>query len=105
MLSALFLAVTLSMGRGAGEIFGDVRLGEKYLADAPVQLKCGDETVKGKTDESGSFRLAARASGRCTFSVTHDDKTASIDVVVFDKPARYRLVLEAKDGVYVLKRV
>lgn len=88
-----------------GEIFGDIRFNEKYLADTEVRLKCGEEVVKGKTDESGSFRLAAKASGKCAFSVTHGDKTTSVDVVVFDKPARYRLVLELKEGVYVLKRV
>jgi hypothetical protein len=38
-------------------------------------------------------------------TVTHEGAEASVDVVVFDKPSRYRLVLELKDGVYILKRV
>jgi hypothetical protein len=99
------LGGSLAPATPAGEIFGDVRMGEKYLADVPVQLTCGDETVKGKTDQAGSFRLAAKAAGKCTFSVTYSEKTTSVDIVVFEKPSRYRLVLEAKDGGYVLKRV
>ncbi|MGQ0647440.1 MAG: hypothetical protein ACT4P7_07690 [Gemmatimonadaceae bacterium] len=101
LLSAALLAAPIPIG----EIFGDVRVGETYLAEAPVQLVCGPDTVKGKTDAAGSFRLASKASGRCVFSVTHEGKTSSVDVVVFDKPSRYRLVLELKDGVHVLKRV
>jgi hypothetical protein len=89
-----------------GEIFGDIRVGETYLVDAPVQLKCGDEIVKGTTDKEGSFRLAAKSTGRCVVSVTYEKATPSVEVVLFDKPARYRLVVEkTKDGSYILKRV
>ena len=105
MLHFLLAATVVAAPVSLGEIFGDVRVGDKYVADAPVELTCAGETVKGRTDASGSFRLAGKATGKCTFSVTYEDKSASIDVVVFDKPARYRLVLESKDGAYVLKRV
>jgi hypothetical protein len=105
MLRAILAAAALAAPASMGEIFGDVRVGDKYVADTPVQLTCGAETVKGKTDQSGSFRLAAKESGKCVFSVTYEGKTASVDVIVFDKPARYRLVLEPKDGGWALKRV
>ena len=105
MITTLFAVATFATGAAFGEIFGDVRMGDKYLPEVPVELTCGQETVKGKTDQSGSFRLAAKTAGKCTFTVTYSEKTASVDVVVFDKPARYRLVLETKDGGYVLKRV
>jgi len=88
-----------------GEIFGDLRLAEKYLADTKIELKCGEEVVTATTDSLGSFRLSAKASGKCTVTVTYEKQTPSLSVVVFDKPARYRLVIEAKDGKYVLKRV
>ena len=105
MFRVLLTIGVLALRAPVGEIFGDVRLGEKYLSDIPVELKCGDEVVKGTTDKSGSFRLAAKNSGKCAFSITYDKKTTSVEVVVFDKPARYRLVVESKDGSYVLKRV
>ena len=73
-MSRLLLAATvLAAPVALGEIFGDVRVGDKYVADAPVQLTCGDETVKGRTDASGSFRLAGKATGKCTFSVTYEN--------------------------------
>lgn len=88
-----------------GGITGDLRLGEKYLAEVPIQLKCGAETVEGKTDAAGSFRLNAKGGGKCVLSVTYEKQIASVDVVVFDQPARYRLQLELKDGKYTVKRV
>ena len=105
MVRVLLTIAALALRAPVGEIFGDVRLGEKYLTDMPVQLKCGDEIVKGTTDKSGSFRLASKGSGKCAFSITYDKQTPSVEVVVFEKPARYRLVIEAKEGNYVLKRV
>jgi hypothetical protein len=37
--------------------------------------------------------------------VVHDGQTASVDVVLFEKAARYRLVLEKKDDKWTLRRV
>jgi hypothetical protein len=88
-----------------GEIFGDIRAGDAYVADAAVQITCGAESAKGITDRSGSFRLKVGASGKCKFSVTQNKQTATIDVVLFDQPSRYRFVLEVVDGKPVLKRV
>lgn len=89
----------------AGEIFGDVRVGDRYVAQAPIRMVCGTDTTRGKTDDAGSFRLATKTGGKCVVTVTHEGADASVDVVVFEKPSRYRLVLELKDGAYILKRV
>jgi len=88
-----------------GEIFGDLRVGEKYISDTKIVLKCGDEVVTASTDSLGSFRLSAKGSGKCTVTVAYDNQTPSLSVVVFDEPARYRLIIESKDGKYLLKRV
>lgn len=102
LLAALLATPVPSM---RGEIFGDIRAGDAYLADAKVTLACGAETAEGTTDKSGSFRLKVAASGKCKFTVAHDKQTASIDVVLFDNATRYRFVLETADGKSVLKRV
>ena len=99
------IALSFVIVPAAGEIFGDVRIGDKYVADAPIQMACGADTVRAKTDAAGSFRLATKAGGKCAVTITYEGKSASVDVVVFDKPARYRLMLELKDGAYILKRV
>jgi hypothetical protein len=99
----LLMAALLPLNRG--EIFGDIRAGDAYVADAKVQITCGAESAEGTTDKSGSFRLKVGASGKCKFSVTHNKQTATIDVVLFDQPSRYRFVLEDAGGKPVLKRV
>jgi hypothetical protein len=105
MLKILAVAAVVALGGSAGEVFGDLRVGEDYVKEAALELKCGDEVVKGKTDASGSYRLTAKASGKCTISVTHEGQSPSVDVVLFDKAARYRLVLEKKGENWTLRRV
>ena len=105
MHELLLIATSLVFGAPAGSIFGDVRLGDKYLPELSLTLKCGTESVEGKTDQAGSFRLAVKSGGRCTLGVSYEGQTAALDVVVFDKPAQYRLMLELKDGKYTLRRV
>ncbi|NUQ13029.1 MAG: hypothetical protein HUU26_12015 [Gemmatimonadaceae bacterium] len=89
----------------AAEVFGDLRIGDQYVADAALELTCGEETVKGRTDATGSFRLSAKSLGKCRLTVTHDGQTPAVDVVLFEKPARYRLVLERKGDTWTLRRV
>lgn len=105
MLKTLIVLGALGLSAPAGEVFGDLRVGEDYVKEANLELKCGEEVVKGKTDATGSYRLTAKANGKCTISVQHDGQTASVDVVVFDKAARYRLVLEKKGDTWTLRRV
>jgi len=104
MFRILLSILTVMAGVNAGEIFGDLRLGDQYLADVKLQLKCGEQTVEGTTDKAGSFRLAVKGSGPCALTVTYKEQKSSVNVVVFEQPARYRLLLEEKDGKYVLKR-
>ncbi len=43
--------------------------------------------------------------GKCTIAVTHEGQSPSVEVVLFEKPARYRLLLEKKDDNWILRRV
>ena len=104
-MSSLIVVLSALTTGVLGEISGDVRLGDKYLAAAKIDLACGDQKAAGVTDSVGTFRLTVKGNGKCTVTVAHDQQTASVDIVVFDKPSRYRFVLELKDGKYVLKRV
>lgn len=104
-MTRMILALAALLAMPVAEVFGDLRVGEQYVAEAALELKCGDEVVKGKTDASGSFRLSAKASGKCRLTVTHDGQSPAVDVVLFEKPARYRLVLEKKGETWTLRRV
>lgn len=105
MYPSVLLAANLLFGTSTGSIYGDVKLGDKYLPDLALTLTCGTESLQGKTDQAGSFRLTVKSGGRCSLGVSYEGQTASLDVVVFEKPAQYRLVLELKDGKYTLRRV
>ena len=105
MLKLLLLTAATLIAQPVGEVFGDVRVGEDYVKEAAVELKCGTEVVKGKTDATGSYRLSAKASGKCTIGITHDGQTPTVEVVLFEKAARYRLVLEKKGEAWTLRRV
>jgi hypothetical protein len=89
----------------AGEIFGDVRMGETYVKDVPIRLTCGADVVEAKTDSTGSYRVRTKASGKCQLQVTYKDQKPTVEVVVFEQPTRYRLILEDQKGTFVLKRV
>lgn len=104
-MTSMTLLMALLLPFGRGEIFGDIRMGEAWVANAKVQVTCGTESAQGATDKAGSFRLKVAGSGKCKFSVTHNDQTATIDVVLFEQPSRYRFVLEEAGGKLVLKRV
>ena len=104
-MKALLVIGAIAFVASVGEVFGDVRVGEAYVKDAAVEMKCGTEVIKGKTDSTGSYRLSAKASGKCTISITHEGQSPAVDVVVFEKPTRYRLVLEKKGDTWTLRRV
>lgn len=88
-----------------GEIYGDLRLGDKYVADTKLTLTCGTESADATTDKQGSFRITVKGSGKCKVTAAYEKQTPSVEVVLFDQPARYRFVLELVEGKYVLKRV
>lgn len=104
MLTLLLTSLSLTLPT-LGGIYGDLRLGDKYLADVKVTLTCGDVTAEATTDAKGSFRVTVPGEGKCRVGVSYEGQTPSVEVVVFEKPARYRLVLEQAEGKYVLKRV
>jgi hypothetical protein len=105
MFKLLAVAGVLAATATFGEVFGDLRVGEQYVKEAALELKCGDEVVKAKTDSTGSYRIAAKADGKCTITVTHEGQSPSVDIVVFDKAMKYRLVLEKKGQTWTLRRV
>ena len=68
---SLLMALTALTTPALGEIFGDLRLDDKYLAATKLELTCGDQVASTVTDSLGTFRLAVKGNGKCTVSVTH----------------------------------
>ena len=90
----------------AGEIFGKVVFNGAAVGEAAtVAVRCGDKTYPAvKTDRSGSYNLVVAETGKCTLTVTHQGKTATVDVASYDDAAQADIVLELKDGRLVARR-
>ena len=66
----------------AGEVFGVVKGASGVVDGAEVAAKCGDQAYGPvKTDKKGSYRLVIGQTGKCTLTVTHDGKSATMNVV------------------------
>ena len=56
MIQAIIAASFLALSAPFGELFGDLRVGEDYVKEAALELKCGDEVVKGQAILCGQAR-------------------------------------------------
>jgi hypothetical protein len=90
----------------AGEVFGVVKGASGVVDGADVAANCGDQAYGPvKTDKKGSYRLVIGQTGKCTLTVTHDGKSATMNVVSFDDPTQSDVVLAVgADGKLTAKR-
>jgi hypothetical protein len=95
MLTTLALLV-LPLAVQAGEVFGTIRTGTGPVGEgAQVEATCGDKAYGPvATDKRGAYRIVIDQIGKCTLSVTHEAKTASIEVVSFESAAQADVVLK-----------
>lgn len=90
----------------AGEIFGKVMFNGAAVGEGTtVAARCGEKTYAAvKTDRSGSYNLVVAETGKCTLTVSHQGKTATVDVASYDDAAQADIILELKDGRLVARR-
>ena len=90
----------------AGEVFGVVKGASGAVDGAELAAKCGDQAYGPvKTDKKGSYRLVIGQTGKCALTVTHDGKSATMNVVSFDDPTQSDVVLAVgADGTLTAKR-
>ena len=90
----------------AGEVFGIVKQSSGVVEGADVAANCGDKAYGPvKTDKKGSYRLAIGQTGKCTLTVTHSGKSATMNVVSFDDATQSDVVLTVgADGKLTAKR-
>jgi len=96
MLTTLAFLALLPFAAQAGEVFGTIKSGSAPVGEgAQVEAKCGDKAYGPvATDKRGTYRLVIDQVGKCTLSVTHQAKTATIDVVSFESAAQTDVVLK-----------
>jgi len=90
----------------AGEIYGKVMFNGAAVGEgATVAARCGAKTYAAvKTDRTGTYNLVVAETGKCTLTVTHQGKSATVDVASYDDAAQADIVLELKDGQLVARR-
>ena len=79
----------------AGEVFGTIRTDKGPVGEgATVAAKCGASAFgPASTDKRGAYRLVIDQVGKCTLTITHDSKSATLEVVSFDSAAQADVVL------------
>jgi VCBS repeat-containing protein len=90
----------------AGEVFGIVKNASGVVEGADVAADCGGKSYGPvKTDKKGSYRLTIAQTGKCTLTLTHGGKSATMNVVSFDDATQSDVVLAVgTDGKLTAKR-
>jgi hypothetical protein len=98
--------IALSSVAEAGEIFGKVSFNGAAVGEGvTVAARCGEKVYPAvKTDRSGTYNLVVAETGKCTLTLTHQGKTATVDVASYDDAAQADIVLELKEGRLAARR-
>ncbi len=98
--------ITLSSVAEAGEIFGKINLNGAAVGEGvTVSARCGEKVYPAvKTDRTGTYNLVVTETGKCTLTITHQGKTATVDVASYDDAAQADIVLELKEGRLAARR-
>ena len=105
-ITMLFLFIMLiSTFTFSGEIYGSLKEGESSVGRGiRIEITSPRETYATETEEDGSYRLFIREEGKCTLKVHYEGQAPKIKIYSYEDSVRYDLVLEEKDGEYVLRR-
>jgi hypothetical protein len=98
--------IALSSVAEAGEIFGKINLNGAAVGEGvTVAARCGKKVYPAvKTDRTGTYNLVVTETGKCTLTITHQGKTATVDVASYDDAAQADIVLELKEGRLAARR-
>ncbi|MFM7625625.1 MAG: hypothetical protein ACKO7G_04000 [Gammaproteobacteria bacterium] len=104
---ALLTALVFLAGvAAAGEIYGKVTVNGAAVGEgATVAARCGTKSYPAvKTDRTGTYNLVVSETGKCTLTVTHQGRSATVDVASYEDAAQADIVLELKDGQLTARR-
>jgi hypothetical protein len=113
---ALVLCIWLAASSAlAGRLLGDIRMDGKLVAEGlPIRLVAATATAKPGaapavidstvTDKFGSYKLMAKAEGKCILTLVFEKQPVSLEVYAYKEATRYDLVLAKKDGKLSLSR-
>lgn len=90
----------------AGEVFGTIKAAAGPVGEGTrVVAQCGDDAYGPvSTDKRGVYRLVIDRVGKCTLTITHDELSATVDVVSFDDAVQTDIVLSVDGGKLTARR-
>jgi hypothetical protein len=90
----------------AGEVFGKIFDEAGSVGDtAAVSIQCGDKSYPPtRTDDSGAYHVVVKETGKCTLTVSVEERSASLGIASYDEAVQVDLVLETKDGKLTVRR-
>jgi len=105
-ITAAALGLSLPALASAGEIYGKITMnGTAVGAGTEIAANCGSSAYPPvKTDKSGTYNLVVNEVGKCKLTVTHEGRSASVDVASYEDAAQADVVLEDKDGKLAARR-
>ena len=105
LIASIAIATLLPSLASAGEVFGVLKSDASPVAGAQVAAKCGANAYGPVTsDAKGNYRLVINQTGKCTLTVTHEGRSATVDVVSFDDAAQADIVLKVDGGKLTARR-
>lgn len=89
----------------AGTIYGVLSDGRKAVANAAIEIKCGNEpSTKGVSLRDGSYRVNVPQQGPCTFRLPGYPGAPSARVTSYRDPSQYDFELVKTKSGYQLRR-
>jgi hypothetical protein len=104
VLQSFLLGFTVVPAILAGNVFGTIREANRPLAGVPVSLACGKESVPGKTDGEGVYRLFTRATGACQLILDLPGRQMSAPLYSYDRPTAYDFDVVREGNNWVLRK-
>lgn len=88
----------------AGHVYGTIRFNNQPHRNAEVSISCGGETVPGRTDQEGVYRMFVRATGSCQLMLEPNGRRAMGSLYSYDRPTAYDFDLVQQDGRWMLRK-
>jgi hypothetical protein len=102
---SIFASLAVAGAAWAGEVYGTItESGKPAGAGVALKLACEGASAEAKTDAYGSYRVKVAATGNCTLTVASKAGSPSLAVNLYERPARYDLVLTQSAGKYAVAR-
>jgi hypothetical protein len=112
--AAILITVAGVTDASAGRLFGDVKKGDKPVAQGVLitvqaAAKPGEKGNTAPidsvvTDKVGSYKVMVKGEGKYMLTVHLGKQEAVLEVFSYKEPTRYDLIVEEKDGKLAVRR-